>query len=246
MNFSSLFSRNKEKVSIGPNVVSQSLSFDDRMANMIKAGFSPKCIFDCGASVGQWSYKVSKLFPGAQIVAIEPNSMVIETTKNQLKSVNPSVFIEQCAIGAAAGKAFLNIWDNEHTKMSGSSLKDHVQGEAQKKMEVRLETLDNICQRYHLTPDLVKLDLQGGEIEALKGAHQILQNTEVIISEFGCLQAYIDRTTPFDLMKVMYDHDYCLYDIIDMIYRPYDGALTGGDFVFVKNNSQLKKYKGYR
>jgi hypothetical protein len=40
-------------------------------------------------------------------------------------------------------------------------------------------------------------------------------------------------------------HDYCLYDIIDLISRPYDGALTGGDFIFVKNNSQLKKYKGY-
>jgi FkbM family methyltransferase len=88
--------------------------------------------------------------------------------------------------------------------MSGSSLKDHVH-EPQNKMEVRSETLDNICQRHRLTPDFVKLDLQGGEIEALKGAHQILQNTEVIISEFGCLQAYIDRTTPFDLMKVMYD-----------------------------------------
>jgi len=236
MKFSSFFNSKEEKANISPKVVTQSLSFDDRIANMIKAGFSPKCIFDCGASVGQWSYKVSKLFPGAQIVAIEPNSMVIERTRDQLKSISPAVIIEQCAIGAVPGKAFLNIWDNEHTKMSGSSLKDHVQGEPQNKMEVRIETLDNICQRHRLTPDFVKLDLQGGEIEALKGAHQILQNTEVIISEFGCLQAYIDRTTPFDLMKVMYDHDYCLYDIIDLIYRPYDGALTGGDFIFVKNH----------
>ena len=39
--------------------------------------------------------------------------------------------------------------------------------------------------------------------------------------------------------------DYCLYDIIDLIYRPYDNALTGGDFIFVKNSSQLKEYKGY-
>jgi hypothetical protein len=43
----------------------------------------------------------------------------------------------------------------------------------------------------------------------------------------------------------MYANDYCLYDIIDLIYRPYDNALTGGDFFFVKNNSPLKSHKGY-
>jgi len=36
-----------------------------------------------------------------------------------------------------------------------------------------------------------------------------------------------------------------LYDIIDLIYRPYDNALTGGDFFFVKNDSNLKSHKGY-
>lgn len=231
---------------MAPRVITQTPSFDDRIANMIKVGFSPRCIFDCGASVGQWSYKVSRLFPGAQIVAIEPNSMVIEKAREQLKSVRPEVILEQCAIGATPGTAFLNIWDNEHTKMSGSSLKDHVQGKPRSKLEVRLETLDTICQRHGVVPDLVKLDLQGGELDALQGARQILQDTEVIISEFGCLSAYIDRTTPFDLMKVMYEYDYCLYDIIDLIYRPYDNALTGGDFIFVKNNSALKKYKGYK
>ena len=64
------------------------------------------------------------------------------------------------------GKAYQNIWDNEHTKMSGSSLKEHVQGEPENKMEVRLETLDSICGKYQLAPDLVKLDLQGGELDA--------------------------------------------------------------------------------
>lgn len=246
MGFCTFFSKGKKEGGSAPEVITQPPSFDQRMANMIRIGFSPKCIFDCGASVGQWSYKVSRLFPGAQIVAIEPNSMVIEKAKDQLKAVRPQVILEQCAIGAEKGKAFLNIWDNEHTKMSGSSLKDHVQGEPRNRMEVELETLDNLCQRHGVIPELVKLDLQGGELEALKGAGQILQNTEVIISEFGCLQAYIDRTTPFDLMRVMYEHDYCLYDIIDLIYRPYDNALTGGDFIFVKNTSMLKKYKGYK
>jgi len=223
----------------------QNPTFDSRIKNMINIGFAPKCIFDCGASVGYWSYEVSKLFPGSQIVAIEPNSLVLPQTKKTLSVIKPKVIIEECALGSRSGEVDLNIWDNDHTKMSGSSLKKHVQGNPQKKLSVRLKTLDDICNCYELTPDLVKLDLQGGELDALQGAKIVLSKTEVFIIEFGCLQAYIDRTTPFDLMNVMYNNDFCLYDIIDLIYRPYDNALTGGDFFFVKNNSPLKKYKGY-
>ncbi len=223
----------------------QMSSFASRIKNMKNIGFAPKCIFDCGASVGYWSYEVSKLFPGSQIVAIEPNSIVLPQTEKTLSNIKPKVIIEECALGATSGDAHLNIWDNDQTKMSGSSLKDHVQGNPENKLKIRLDTLDNICERHHLSPNLVKLDLQGGEIEALKGAEKVLRTAEVFIIEFGCLEAYVDRTTPFELMNTMYNNDYCLYDIIDLIYRPYDNALTGGDFIFVKTSSQLKEYKGY-
>jgi hypothetical protein len=44
----------------------------------------------------------------------------------------------------------------------------------------------------------------------------------------------------------MYDSGYSLYDIVDLRYRPYDGALSDGDFIFTKNNSVIRAYKGYR
>ena len=218
----------------------------DRLRNMKEIGFNPDVVFDCGASVGHWSWEVGKLFKGTQIIAIEPNPKVTPVTINQLSKLNPQPIIEECAIGAENGTAFLNIWDNDETKMSGSSLKEHVQGNPLQKIEVKLKTLDTISNEHNIQPTLVKLDLQGYELDALKGASKLLQSTEVFIIEFGCLQAYIDRTTPNDLMSLMYNNDYCLYDIVDLIYRPYDNALTGGDFFFVKNDSKLKEYKGYR
>ena len=221
-------------------------TFPNRIKNIKKIGFAPKCVMDCGASIGGWSYEVSKIFPGCQIIAIEPNSIVLPKTKKTLAGIDPEVIIEECALGAKEGESFLNIWDNDQTKMSGSSLKDHVQGEPKKKLKVKIDTLDSICDRNNLKPDLVKLDLQGGELEALKGGDAVLNASEVVIIEFGCLPAYIERTTPLDLMNLFYNYDYCLYDIIDLIYRPYDNALTGGDFIFAKNNSLLKKYKGYK
>ena len=96
-----------------------------------------------------------------------------------------------------------------------------------------------------MLPDLLKLDLQGFELPALKGADQCLKHAELCIVEFGCLDAYKERTTPNDVMNLMYQYDYVLYDIVDLIYRPYDGALVGGDFFFVKSDSRLKEHKDY-
>ena len=46
-------------------------------------------------------------------------------------------------------------------------------------------------------------------------------------------------------MDIMYDNSCCLYDVASCSDRPYDGALTGVDFFFVKNSSVLRKHKGW-
>lgn len=217
----------------------------DRLNLMKENGFSPTTVIDGGASVGYWSWAVGKMFPGCQILAIEPNEKIIPKTKELLGKMRIKAIIEQCAIGATDSTAHLNIWDNDETKMSGSSIKSHVQGDPRQALEVKLSRLDTLCEKHNLQPELIKLDLQGYELDALNGAANLLKTTEVFIIEFGCLEAYEERTTPHDLLNVLYANDYCLYDVVDLIYRPYDNALTGGDFIFVKNTSQLKAHKGY-
>ena len=176
---------------------------------------------------------------------IEPNKLILNTAKENISSINPQPLILECAVGNREEKTFLNVWDNVHTSMAGSSLLSHVQGEPKEKIEIDMKTLDAISREFSLKPDLVKLDLQGYEIYALEGAKEILEMTELFIIEFGCLEAYAGRTTPRDLINMMYNHNYCLYDIVDLIYRPFDHALAGGDFFFIKNDSALKKYKGF-
>ena len=102
--------------------------------------------------------------------------MVIGQTKELLSKIKPPPIIEQCAIGEEDGTAFLNVWDNEETKMSGSSLKDHVQGGPQNKMEVPLHRLDTLASKYDMQPDLIKLDLQGYEVRSIKRCTRIVKN----------------------------------------------------------------------
>src|SRR5690606_4817715 len=147
--------------------------------------------------------------------------------------------------GAEKGTLQLNVWEGVDKDLVGSSLCGHIRGDASTKVDCEVVTLDSLIDVYKEVPNFVKLDLQGYEIQALAGATEILKHTELMIIEVGLLDAYVDRTSVRDLINLMHGHDYSLYDVIDFHYRPYDNALTGGDFIFVKNSSKLKQYKGW-
>ena len=216
-----------------------------RLENMKQIGFSPKVIFDCGAHVGGWTQKVSRIFNDSFYILFEPNPLVFNKINYYMTDSNVEYKALQKAVGSKSGVFTLNIWEDVDQYQTGSSFCNHVRGDAAKKIECEITTLDLVCEELDLVPGLVKLDLQGYEIEALKGSKNVLEKTELFIIEFGCLEAYVDRTTPRDLIDLMYENDYSLYDIVDMHYRPYDNALTGGDFFFIKNNSKLKAHKGW-
>jgi FkbM family methyltransferase len=178
------------------------------------------------------------------MIAVEPNPEIQVELKNNLASVVPTPILLQRAVAERPGRMTFNIWGDPQQATS-ASLQDHVRGNAEICVDVQVDTLDNIVAEFGFAPNLVKLDLQGAEIRALSGAASLLKSAEMFLVEFGCLEAYIDRATPRQLLDIFYDNDYCLYDIVDCHYRPYDGALTGGDFIFLKNSSKLRQYKNW-
>ncbi len=216
----------------------------ERLYHAKRLGFCPKVIFDCGAFQGIWSMNVINIFPQSQLVLIEPNPFIQGIIKDNVSKIQPPVILIDKALGQISGETSFNIW-GDVTTAGGASLLEHISGKADTVVNVKVETLDNISEELRLIPDLMKLDLQGGELLALRGGIKTLERAEMVIVEFGCLEAYINRATPRDIIDVMYDNDYCLYDIVNCNYRPYDGAMNGGDFFFVKNRSVLRKYKGW-
>jgi len=215
---------------------------EQRLLVLRRNGFKPNVVVDGGAYQGHWTKEVSQMFPSAKFVVVEPNPFLSEKIAANLGPQITYEFIPK-ALGAQPGTAKLNVWDADHA--SGSSICEHVKGAATELVDCEMTDLDSLIALYDQVPDLIKLDLQGYELEALKGATRCLEKTEVFITEFGCTEAYIDRTTVHKLIDFMDKKDYVLYDIFGLQYRPYDQSLGGGDFIFVRKDSQLKKYKGW-
>lgn len=229
----------------------QAQDFYSRLKHMKSLGFSPKWIVDGGALTGKWAKKVHNIYPDSNFIVVEPNPLVQDSIKETLKDVPKEKYhLVEAALADSESTMNLNVWaDPRHSKpltqFAASSLKSHVQGEPNKSFSVKVTKLDTVVDTNQFGCDLIKLDLQGAEKEALLGAKECLKKAEVVVCEFGLLDAYVERTTPNDLIQMLAEYNFCLYDIVDLRYRPYDNAMAGGDFIFVKNDSKLKKYKDY-
>ncbi len=107
--------------------------------------------------------------------------------------------------------------------------------------KVDVVTIDYLIQKHGLhIPDIVKMDIQGFEFEALKGSETLFGKTEIFIIEVSLFK--FNKLTPdfLEIIKFLDSKNYVIYDITGFLRRPYDGALAQIDLCFVKKDSFLR------
>jgi len=161
-------------------------------------------LLDCGANYGYWSVLVSSAPYGShKAIAVEPSSQNFSKLANNAK-INGSRFdAMKCAIGASRGTARLSGTKHEAFSIAG----DQDDGE-----EVPVIALDNLLDDGKVASGgkfLIKLDVEGVEIEAMKGGKRLLQEDSVLLcEEHGndpqhTVSRYILEQTPLKL--IVYD-----------------------------------------
>ena len=135
-------------------------------------------LLDCGANYGYWSVLVSsKPFGAHNAIAIEPSGQNYPKLVNNA-NINGNRFeTMKCAIGVGRGTARLSGTKHEAFSIAGGQ----DDGE-----EVPVIALDNLLDDGKVSPTgkyLIKLDVEGVEIEAMKGGARLLQGDSVILCE---------------------------------------------------------------
>jgi FkbM family methyltransferase len=157
-------------------------------------------LLDCGANYGYWSVLVSSAAFGAhKAIAIEPSGQNFSKLVNNAEINGNRFDTMKCAIGAARGTARLSGTKHEAFSIAG----DQHGGE-----EVPVIALDNLLDDGKISSDgkLIKLDVEGVEVEAMKGGARLMRGDSVLLcEEHGSdpehtVSRYILEQTPLKLM----------------------------------------------
>ena len=162
-------------------------------------------LIDCGANFGYWSVLISSRPYGSHTaIAIEPSSQNFAKLKNNAEINGNRFEVMKCAIGAARGTARLSGTKHEAFSIAGGADSG---GEG-----VTVIALDNLIDDGKVSSGgkyLIKLDVEGVEIEAIKGGTRLLQGDSVLLcEEHGndpnhTVSRYILEQTPLKL--IVYD-----------------------------------------
>lgn len=198
-------------------------------------GFEPKTVIDVGAALG--TFNLYETFPNSRHLLIEP----IAENEPYLAKICRKLPSAEYIIAAAtkeSGVFTLNVSpDMLHSWISENRVTDSSNPYLR---NIPAITLDGICRERNLPgPYLIKVDVDGQELDVLAGAAEILQQTEYIIVEvtlFGQM---------YDVMSFMKSQGFVAYDIVDLGYRPIDAALWQVDMAFVKESGQFRRDKSY-
>jgi FkbM family methyltransferase len=187
-------------------LLNRSYNYEDELELLFKDSVDVDyTLIDCGANYGYWSVLVSsRPFGAHKVIAIEPSSQNFPKLANNSR-VNGNRFeAMKCAIGAERGTARLSGTKHEAFSIAGDAADG---GE-----DVPVIALDNLVSDGKISGDgkyLIKLDVEGVEIEAIKGGARLLQGDSVILcEEHGndpdhTVSRYILEQTPLSL--IVYD-----------------------------------------
>ncbi|MFP4651756.1 MAG: FkbM family methyltransferase [Phormidium sp.] len=180
---------------------------------------SPKKIFfDVGANIGIYSLVCAKAVPNIVIHAFEP---VPDLAKifNHLVDINncKNIFLHEIALSNKCGVA--PIYISERSDASNSLRKGF--RPSKQIVEVKLNTLDTICQTHPL-PSLIKIDTESTEPDVISGGIDFIKsNHPFIICEV------LPGRTENALMEVLKPLEYTFYHITKSKFGIAQNTING-------------------
>lgn len=163
-------------------LASMSYSYEPEIGFILKRmRGQPFAFLDCGANFGYWSILCSSPEIGCcNVVAIEASAATFRELERNRELNSGRFEVRWNAIHSVDGKTvFLSERDGNH---AGAS----IVGNRATGVAVQTVTIDRLLSDGAVSPSvpvIVKLDVEGVEIEAMKGASALLQRDALIIYE---------------------------------------------------------------
>ena len=169
------------------------------------SGLSPATVIDVGAAYGEFTVECHSVFPDADYILVEP----LEEYRPFLEAVSSSVPSAQYVLAAASaepGELVINV----HPDLVGSSVyledeSSNVNGVPRMVPAIALDSLAN--DRGAIPPFLLKIDVQGAELDVLSGGERVLQSAEYVLLEASFFEFFTGGPQFHDVVTFMESRD---------------------------------------
>lgn len=200
-------------------------------------------IFDIGAAKGTWTEEVRSFFPEALYVLVDPLPENLEPLGAVAVRCRNALVVA-AAVGARSETREFRIHGDQSSFLNSLAFP----GES---ITVPVRTcdgiLDDVWPPHRNAPKvLLKIDVQGFEMEVLRGADRTLECTDALLVEVSIQRIYEGNPRAHEVIAYLGARGFCIYDIASYVQRPYDRALTQVDLVFVRETAPLMSYVGWR
>ena len=199
----------------------------DPFAEQLKAIGKAGIIFDIGANVGGYTEKYSN-FPNSKVFCFEPCRDTFDKLYERLRNKRNVTPINS-ALGDKQEEKQLHIYLHS----GENSFLEFNQEDTKESQICSIDTVDNFCRENHIEQiDIMKIDVQGYEMQVLKGAKSMLANSMVklIYVEGQFNPQYKEASTCFDIGKFLLSYGFTSHKLFNLNYK--DGVLTHADFMF--------------
>lgn len=126
-------------------------------------------VFDVGANVGDWTAALLDSSPGSRVYAFEPSPRVKSQLESRFSSFE-NVQIHE--IGFSNQEGIAKLFSNDLKGKMSSLVKrdlDYLGINFDEILDVNLRKLGNWCEERNIVPDILKIDVEGFELQVLQG-----------------------------------------------------------------------------
>jgi len=222
-----------------PEIVPEFAMDYQRLSELRRYRFSPRSVLDIGASNGVWTATCAAVFPEAEYFLIEPQ---VYPTPHPIPSgvhhhwIRQAVGKEDAAVDLTVPKGKDSLYRAHIFSRRGRPTPDAAH------LRVPQTTVDRLLETGAIAPpQLVKLDVQGYELEVMAGATKVWDSAKVFIVEASLYPFWKGCPVVSEVVGFFAKRGFQLYDLSTECREPTSGLLSQIDLIFIHESCEMPR-----
>ncbi len=210
----------------------------DKLLESVLRYYGVNTILDVGANIGQYAKEAIRHGYKGEIHSFEPIPEVFEQLASKARG-HSKWKVYPLGVGSKEEDILMNISENlvssSVLKVGEASLSAESSTRIVRQQKIKVTTLDLFIHDRDLKGEiLLKLDIQGYEMEALRGALKSLPSIKLIQAELSFTQLYEGGPLFDEVIGFLKEHAYEVFAIVPGFRDDRSGRMLQADGIFVK------------